>query len=380
MEFTPPPNYLSVMQSRIPPRTAASLGALVRSRRQQLALKQLDLAGLGNTGNRFIVDVENGKPTVQLQKVLDLMHLLGLEVIVRVRGARISLAGAQDQTSIALFADGAPRLPRGTAPSTHILKPDIRRLNKVWHSAVNETIVMLAAARCGLPTADVFYEPHTRACLVRRFDRFMQPEGRLGGQLGRLIQYDMCQLAGIVSEKKYEKEGGPGIAACAELIRVHSSQPAADLRHYVMWILFNLFTGNNDSHAKNLSLLDSPGKGMTLAPFYDLMCTRLYPGLSAEFAFSIGGESRPGHLTRAHLDAMSANLRMRPQFVAKLAAELAGKLPDAIAHAAATVRPLLTPAGKALAGRLTAFIVSTTAKTTRRLKLPVSPAATRALP
>ena len=71
-----------------PVRTAASLGALVRSRRQQLALKQLDLAGLGNTGNRFIVDVENGKPTVQLQKVLDLMHLLGLEVIVRVRSAR----------------------------------------------------------------------------------------------------------------------------------------------------------------------------------------------------------------------------------------------------------------------------------------------------
>ena len=74
--------------SDTPVRTAASLGALVRSRRQQLALKQLDLAGLGNTGNRFIVDVERGKPTVQLQKVLDLMHLLGLEVIVRPRSAR----------------------------------------------------------------------------------------------------------------------------------------------------------------------------------------------------------------------------------------------------------------------------------------------------
>ncbi len=296
------------------------------------------------------------------------------------RSARVSLAGAQDKTSIALFADGVPRLPRGTAPSTHILKPDIRRLNKVWHSAVNETIVMLTAARCGLPTAEVFYEPHTRACLVRRFDRFMQPEGRLGGQLGRLIQYDICQLAGIVSDKKYEREGGPGIAACAELIRAHSSQPAADLRHYVLWILFNLFTGNNDSHAKNLALLDSPGKGMTLAPFYDLMCTRLYPGLSAEFAFSIGGEFRPGHLNREHLDAMSADLRMRPQFIANLAGELAGKLPDAIAHAVATVRPLLTPAGKALTGRLTAFIAATTAKTARRLKLPVSPAAARAPP
>lgn len=66
--------------------------------------------------------------------------------------ARISLAGAQDKTSIAIFEDGLPRLPKGTSPSTHILKPNIKRLAKVWHSAANETIVMRAAANCGLPT------------------------------------------------------------------------------------------------------------------------------------------------------------------------------------------------------------------------------------
>lgn len=69
-------------------RSSAELGAVIREQRKRLALKQLDLAGLGNTGNRFVVDVENGKPTVQLQKVLDLMDLLGLEVVVRARAAR----------------------------------------------------------------------------------------------------------------------------------------------------------------------------------------------------------------------------------------------------------------------------------------------------
>ena len=64
-------------------RSATELGELVRSRRQRLALKQLDIAGLGNTGNRFIVELERGKPTVQLQKVLDVLDLLGLEVLVR---------------------------------------------------------------------------------------------------------------------------------------------------------------------------------------------------------------------------------------------------------------------------------------------------------
>lgn len=74
--------------SETPIRTSVELGLVIREQRKRLALKQLDLAGLGNTGNRFIVDLENGKPTVQLQKVLDLMDLLGLEVVVRTKASR----------------------------------------------------------------------------------------------------------------------------------------------------------------------------------------------------------------------------------------------------------------------------------------------------
>jgi y4mF family transcriptional regulator len=64
-------------------RTAQQLGELVRQTRRDQALMQADLAGLGNTGNRFVVDLERGKPTLQLQKVLDMLDLLGLEVVVR---------------------------------------------------------------------------------------------------------------------------------------------------------------------------------------------------------------------------------------------------------------------------------------------------------
>lgn len=70
-------------------RSSVELGAVVREQRKRLALKQLDIAGLGNTGNRFIVDLENGKPTVQLQKVMDVMALLGLELVVRPKAARV---------------------------------------------------------------------------------------------------------------------------------------------------------------------------------------------------------------------------------------------------------------------------------------------------
>lgn len=69
-------------------RTAGELGAIARARRKRQALKQIDLAGIAGTGNRFIVELERGKPTVQLQKTLDILALLGLEVVVRPKTGR----------------------------------------------------------------------------------------------------------------------------------------------------------------------------------------------------------------------------------------------------------------------------------------------------
>ena len=62
--------------------TSAELGELVKDARRAQGLLQTDLAGLSGTGNRFVVDPERGKPTLQLQKVLDMLDLLGLEVRV----------------------------------------------------------------------------------------------------------------------------------------------------------------------------------------------------------------------------------------------------------------------------------------------------------
>lgn len=62
------------------------LGALVKQYRRTQKLLQADIAGLANTGNRFIVELERGKLTLQLQKVLDVLNLLGLEVVVQRKG------------------------------------------------------------------------------------------------------------------------------------------------------------------------------------------------------------------------------------------------------------------------------------------------------
>lgn len=70
--------------------TSAELGELVKDARRAQGLLQADLAGLSGTGNRFIGELERGKPTLQLQKVLDMLDLLGLEVQVAPKRAKWS--------------------------------------------------------------------------------------------------------------------------------------------------------------------------------------------------------------------------------------------------------------------------------------------------
>jgi y4mF family transcriptional regulator len=66
----------------------AALGQLVRQVRNQQGRTQADILGLANTGNRFIVELENGKPTVRLDKVLTVLDVLGLSLQVRQKGRR----------------------------------------------------------------------------------------------------------------------------------------------------------------------------------------------------------------------------------------------------------------------------------------------------
>jgi len=62
--------------------TVADLGLLVQAERKRQGVTQMQLAGLAGTGIRFVSDLENGKGTVQLQKVLAVLQTLGLGMFV----------------------------------------------------------------------------------------------------------------------------------------------------------------------------------------------------------------------------------------------------------------------------------------------------------
>ncbi len=61
--------------------TAKQVGELIRKRRKSLSLKQADLALVSGTGVRFISDLENGKETCELGKVLKVLRNLGMDLV-----------------------------------------------------------------------------------------------------------------------------------------------------------------------------------------------------------------------------------------------------------------------------------------------------------
>src|SRR6266851_3167261 len=84
---------------------------------------------------------------------------------------KMSLAGGQHKLPVVL-EDGALFEPEGSEPSTHILKPDHREVDRYPHSTANEWFSMQLAARFELivPPTDHRYCPEP-IYLVERFDR-----------------------------------------------------------------------------------------------------------------------------------------------------------------------------------------------------------------
>lgn len=183
---------------------------------------------------------------------------------------RISLAGAQEKTALLRWL-GKWRVPHGTTPTTHILKPQIGRLPAgidLTRSVENEYLCMKLTAAFGLPTAAVEiadFKEH-RVLVVERFDRRWTTDKRLL----RLPQEDCCQALSVPPTLKYEANGGPGIAAVLDLLK-GSDDPESDWRFFLAAQTMFWLLGATDGHAKNFSIFLRPGGRFRLTPLYDVM-------------------------------------------------------------------------------------------------------------
>ena len=66
-------------------RSTSDLGAAVRSRRKQLGYTQAFLASYAGVSSSFLSDLENGKETIQLNKALEIISLLGMDLFIQAR-------------------------------------------------------------------------------------------------------------------------------------------------------------------------------------------------------------------------------------------------------------------------------------------------------
>ena len=195
---------------------------------------------------------------------------------------RVSLAGAQEKTAL-LYAHQRWHRPHGATPTTHILKLPLglvggaRRID-LGDSVENEWLCAQIIRCLGLPIADThmaLFEDQ-KALVVTRFDRSWQQHDSDGEWIARLPQEDFCQALGYPSNRKYEKDGGPGMADCLRLLG--GSSDAGDRETFALTQLSFWLLAATDGHAKNYSIFLEPGDGFITTPLYDVLSVFPYIG------------------------------------------------------------------------------------------------------
>lgn len=221
---------------------------------------------------------------------------------------------------------------------------------------------MALAGEIGLdvPRSFIFQHEDTRVFVVKRYDRITTVDGTK-----RLHQEDFCQALGVPPEFKYESEGGPSLAACFDLVRKTSVRSGKDVLSLLNWVIFNYLIGNSDAHGKNISLLLLP-EGPMLAPFYDLLSTRIYAhyGLAEGLAMKIGGENDFGAIQKKHWELFAEEVGVKPRLVLTRVADLTQKIEAARLQ---LFKGVFAPYKCDALYRLMEFVGSQAEKTLRRL-------------
>lgn len=244
---------------------------------------------------------------------------------------KMSLPGAQAKT--AYYWDRRTDrwgIPGGRTPTTHIIKPCIPGFDGLVE---NEHLCLDIAARLGLHAARSFVlaldEPYI---VIERYDRLPPAPGSPFPR--RVHQEDLCQALGLMPTRKYQEDGGPGIAPIVSLIRRASLDPETDVERFLQANMFNWLIGGTDGHAKNYSLLIDAQDAIRLAPLYDLSSQLPYPQLIAQkVAMKIGSHYDIALVDSTDWKDLARACAFDEERVIHLLTEMSAALPDQISAA-----------------------------------------------
>ena len=193
---------------------------------------------------------------------------------------RISIAGAQEKTAFT-HHKGRWCRPQGATPTTHIFKLPLglvggsRRVD-LSDSVPNEWVCAQLVEQLGLPVAKTAMARFgdEEVLVVERFDRAWMDEGQW---IARLPQEDFCQALGVPPRRKYEVDGGPGMAKCLQLL-AGSAEARQDTLAFALTQLVFWLMAATDGHAKNYSIFLRPGDSYVMTPLYDILSMWPYFG------------------------------------------------------------------------------------------------------
>lgn len=64
------------------PTKLEEIASIIRRTRKAQGLKQVELAGYANVGTRFVIELEAGKPTIQMGKAIKVLETLGCRILI----------------------------------------------------------------------------------------------------------------------------------------------------------------------------------------------------------------------------------------------------------------------------------------------------------
>jgi serine/threonine-protein kinase HipA len=244
---------------------------------------------------------------------------------------KMSLPGAQAKT--AFYRDpqtGRWGIPGGRTPTTHIIKPCIPGFDGLVE---NEHLCQDIAARLGMPAARssvlMLDQPYI---VVERYDRLPPAPGTEFPR--RIHQEDVCQALGLMPTRKYQEDGGPGIAEITTLIRRMSAEPQVDVERFLKTNMFNWLLGGTDGHAKNYSLLIDAGDAVRLAPLYDLSSQLPYPDLITQrVSMEIGDHYDMERVSLTDWQNLARRCALEEEWVTGTLTQMARALPDVVSAA-----------------------------------------------
>ena len=245
----------------------------------------LSFAERGTTGNSAIW-VGTG---ADLERIID--DLPAKPFLAGEKRVSMLVAGVQEKLPVRLAEDGRIGIPVDGAPSSHILKPDSRRLHG---SVQNEALCLNLARRVGLDAsaATTGRAGAREYLLVERFDR----AGR-SGLVRRLHQEDFCQALGLPPGAKYQHSrdySGPKGSFRQMMDRLREVGGGSGVMRLWDMLVFNVLVCNTDAHMKNHSIVLAGG-GISLAPLYDVMCTEIWD-VARYLALDVGGNRDGRHI------------------------------------------------------------------------------------